>query len=253
MATAPRTPEQNVTASEALTELTKQRMSLHAALKADAIYQNIPVSNRTVFCAYDRLVRALSGATQITIERQKDCKTLADWLAPFEGGGRRLACEIDSFIGLWVQTCTDIVEGKIGQPAPKVEADKVDPREWSGWSSEINLTEGKVMRSTPVATDSVSKIIINASIPPTINFPVVRACAMRWAKGRETRGLAFEGDPIEELYEELIDAINYCDEAEVQGTSFAEEREMLWTIANKVRAKREKELDDDHCAFCATH
>ncbi len=39
----------------------------------------------------------------------------------------------------------------------------------------------------------------------------------KWRVGREKYGRQFVGDPLEELDSELIDAMNYVDEAERQG------------------------------------
>lgn len=40
---------------------------------------------------------------------------------------------------------------------------------------------------------------------------------IKWKAGQEKYGPVFVGDPLEELYAELADALNYIDEAERQG------------------------------------
>ena len=55
-------------------------------------------------------------------------------------------------------------------------------------------------------------------VPETswIELPVVRACIEKWNRGREKHGPVFVGDPLAELYAELIDAVNYENEARLE-------------------------------------
>lgn len=51
-----------------------------------------------------------------------------------------------------------------------------------------------------------------------IKLSVVEACNKKWEFGRKRYGPGtFQGDPLAHLYSELIDAINYVDEAKRQG------------------------------------
>ena len=53
-----------------------------------------------------------------------------------------------------------------------------------------------------------------------VKVPILDACAFRWEQGRKEYRKAdepFQGDPMLELHAELLDAINYLNEAERQG------------------------------------
>lgn len=50
-----------------------------------------------------------------------------------------------------------------------------------------------------------------------IHLPIDEALASKWERGAERYGTEFVGHPLEELDEELLDAINYVREAERQG------------------------------------
>lgn len=70
-----------------------------------------------------------------------------------------------------------------------------------------------------------------------IELPLVRGCIERWNQGRRRYGGEdFHGDPLLELYEELVDGINYCDQAEMQGHRLGEVRAALMEAAERVRA-----------------
>jgi len=43
-----------------------------------------------------------------------------------------------------------------------------------------------------------------------IHLPIEEARAAKWRRGRELHGPVFEGHPLEELDEELLDAMNYA-------------------------------------------
>ena len=49
-----------------------------------------------------------------------------------------------------------------------------------------------------------------------INMPTREALEAKWARGEEQYGKTFVGHPLEELDEELLDAMNYVAEAERQ-------------------------------------
>lgn len=46
-----------------------------------------------------------------------------------------------------------------------------------------------------------------------IDMPVLEAREAKWKIGREKYGPEFQGNPLEELHDELIDAMNYTDQA----------------------------------------
>ena len=58
----------------------------------------------------------------------------------------------------------------------------------------------------------------------------------KWRLGREKYGPVFVGDPLEQLDAELIDALNYADEAERRGIPIAEVAEDLRQLCERVRA-----------------
>lgn len=48
---------------------------------------------------------------------------------------------------------------------------------------------------------------------PLITLDLAEAKRVKWSRGRAIHGPEFQGNPIHELYEELVDACNYNDEA----------------------------------------
>lgn len=72
----------------------------------------------------------------------------------------------------------------------------------------------------------------------TIELPTTRAIAHRWHDGRAKHGLEFAGDPWNEWYEELIDAVNYVDEVAMRdpGANVDWCRDQLLRMAEHVRA-----------------
>jgi hypothetical protein len=71
---------------------------------------------------------------------------------------------------------------------------------------------------------------------PVIELPLVRGCIERWNQGRRRYGGdGFRGDPLLELYEELVDGINYCDQAELHGHRLGDVRAALMQAAERVR------------------
>ncbi len=72
---------------------------------------------------------------------------------------------------------------------------------------------------------------------PLIEMPIRKAMRLKWDAGRLVYGGAgFIGDPVEELYAELIDALNYCDEAQRQGHDLVSVRRQLQAMAVDVQA-----------------
>jgi hypothetical protein len=68
-----------------------------------------------------------------------------------------------------------------------------------------------------------------------IELPITRACIEKWNAGRANHGAEFEGDPLEELFGELIDAINYADQAELEGFDVGRIRAELFNCATEVQ------------------
>jgi hypothetical protein len=69
-----------------------------------------------------------------------------------------------------------------------------------------------------------------------LELPVIRACLRKWNLGRAAHGPVFEGDPLEELYGELADALNYADQLEMEGEDVDEIRRHLCACAEQTRA-----------------
>lgn len=68
-----------------------------------------------------------------------------------------------------------------------------------------------------------------------LELPVIRACQRKWNLGRAAHGPVFVGDPLEELYGELADALNYADQLDMEGYNIATIRERLFQCATEVR------------------
>ncbi len=58
---------------------------------------------------------------------------------------------------------------------------------------------------------------LNRSSGPYVCLPTPEALIEKWKRGRDKYGPVFIGHPLEELDEELLDALNYVTEAERQG------------------------------------
>ena len=75
--------------------------------------------------------------------------------------------------------------------------------------------------------------------PDLASLSTDEAMALRWRRGRAARGLGpldpFEGDPLRELYEELIDALCYVREAQRQGRVLRPIERELRSMASSVR------------------
>jgi len=69
-----------------------------------------------------------------------------------------------------------------------------------------------------------------------IDLPVTRACIEKWNAGRAKHGETFAGNALDELYGELIDAINYCDQVQIEGLGdITFIRRTLYDLAHDVR------------------
>lgn len=68
-----------------------------------------------------------------------------------------------------------------------------------------------------------------------IDLPIEEARAVKWQRGREKYGPDFVGDPLEELDGEMLDSLNYIDEAERRGLYLADVRAAVLGICSAVR------------------
>lgn len=69
-----------------------------------------------------------------------------------------------------------------------------------------------------------------------ISMPIAEARQVKWAAGRVKFGPEFVGDPLEELDSELIDAMNYVEEAERRGLYLPGLQDSLRAMCVQVRA-----------------
>jgi hypothetical protein len=69
-----------------------------------------------------------------------------------------------------------------------------------------------------------------------IHLPIEEARAAKWRRGREHHGPVFIGHPLEELDEELLDAMNYAEEAARRGFPMAGIVEDLRHLCERIRA-----------------
>jgi len=69
-----------------------------------------------------------------------------------------------------------------------------------------------------------------------IHLPIEEALAAKWRRGREHYGPVFIGHPLEELDEELLDAMNYAEEAARRGFPIAGIPEDLRRLCERIRA-----------------
>jgi hypothetical protein len=68
-----------------------------------------------------------------------------------------------------------------------------------------------------------------------IDLSIEEAAREKWEAGRREHGAEFVGDPVEELFAELIDGLNYCDEARRQGVDLGEVPQTLRQLAGAVQ------------------
>lgn len=69
-----------------------------------------------------------------------------------------------------------------------------------------------------------------------IHLSIEEARAAKWRRGREQYGPVFIGHPLEELDEELLDAMNYAEEAARRGFPMAGIAEDLRSLCERIRA-----------------
>ena len=69
-----------------------------------------------------------------------------------------------------------------------------------------------------------------------IHLPIEEARAAKWRRGREQHGPVFIGHPLEELDEELLDAMNYAEEAARRGFPMVGISEDLRHLCERIRA-----------------
>jgi hypothetical protein len=69
-----------------------------------------------------------------------------------------------------------------------------------------------------------------------IHLPIEEARAAKWRRGREQYGPVFIGHPLEELDEELLDAMNYAEEAARRGFPITGIPEDLRRLCKRIRA-----------------
>ena len=76
-----------------------------------------------------------------------------------------------------------------------------------------------------------------------IQLPIETACAVKWQSGRQKYGPIFRTNPLEELYAELIDSLNYVSQAETDLKMSRIEasvwRKILTCLAVRVKARWE--------------
>ena len=68
-----------------------------------------------------------------------------------------------------------------------------------------------------------------------IDLPTDQAKKIKWAEGQKKYGPTFVGDPLEQLDSELIDALNYIDEAERRGISLPGFADNIRDMRDRVR------------------
>lgn len=73
------------------------------------------------------------------------------------------------------------------------------------------------------------------SEPRLIDMPIEVARRVKWERGQRVYGPTFVGHPLEQFDEEMIDALNYLDEAERWGYAVPGLRERVTAIAEEVR------------------
>jgi hypothetical protein len=69
-----------------------------------------------------------------------------------------------------------------------------------------------------------------------IRLPIEEARAAKWRRGRQQYGPVFVGHPLEELDEELLDAMNYAEEAARRGFPMVGIPEDLRELCERIRA-----------------
>ena len=74
-------------------------------------------------------------------------------------------------------------------------------------------------------------------MPDLIELTVKDARRIKFEIGRLKYGTeTFCGHPLKELFDECLDGMNYCDEAQKRGFDLAKERQTLEGIARRVQS-----------------
>lgn len=73
-----------------------------------------------------------------------------------------------------------------------------------------------------------------------IDVPIKEAQRIKWEAGAEKYGPVFVGDPIEQMYEEFVDALNYVEQAEREGLSLPVMRKEILALCSKLKAINRK-------------
>jgi len=69
-----------------------------------------------------------------------------------------------------------------------------------------------------------------------LDLPLHEAVTEKWRLGQQKYGPEFVGHPVAQLFEELLDSVNYCSVATAQGIDMTEMREVFWEKALEVQA-----------------
>ncbi len=87
-----------------------------------------------------------------------------------------------------------------------------------------------------------------------IDLPIKEALQQKFERGKTKHRIAgsmeFAGDPLEELFEEMLDSIHYCDEALKRGIDLEHRRRQFVSTALELQTIHRNALND---AFGAEH
>lgn len=75
-----------------------------------------------------------------------------------------------------------------------------------------------------------------------IDLPIQEARQAKWEIGRIKYGGIFQGDPLEHLDQELLDAQNYAEEAQRQGYDMRSIPDRLFELCRDLRELRKEQL-----------
>lgn len=70
-----------------------------------------------------------------------------------------------------------------------------------------------------------------------IDLEIDEACRLKWQRGQKVYGQTFVGHPLIQLDEELIDALNYLEEAARWGYDIGDIPQQLRAIRERTRAQ----------------
>lgn len=77
------------------------------------------------------------------------------------------------------------------------------------------------------------------------------ARAAKWQVGAERYGPVFKTHPLEELYEEILDSLNYIDVAEHKGYVLGDMREQFRLLGGRVQRAYREQLPASSETFAA--